>query len=129
MTKAKPQERAREVRLLSLLLAALLWLSVALERSGELKLLVPVRPESVPVGLCLASPPPGRLEVTVTGPRILLFRLQLGGLDCGLDLAGREAGTASFTPRESSFGLGRELKLVRVSPSSVSLTLAKEAAK
>ena len=127
MTRTKPQEWSREVRLLSLLLAGLLWLSVILERPGEVKLLVSVRPESVPAGLRLTSPPPGKLEVTVSGPRILLLRLQFVGADCGLDLTGTQSGTASFTPQEDTFGLGRELKVVRVSPASVSLTLAKEA--
>ena len=127
MNKARPQEWARGVRLLSLLLAGLLWLSVTLERTGEARLQVRVQPKYLPVGLSLVSPPPGNLEVTVSGPRILLCRLQLSGMTCGLDLSGSKPGTANYTPAEASFRLGRELKLVRVNPASVSLTLAKQA--
>jgi hypothetical protein len=126
MTKAKSQERTKEVRLFSLLLAGLLWLSVILERPGEMKLRIPVLPEYLPAGLSLVSPAPAPLEVTVSGPRILLYRLPFQPVNCRLDLSGALVGTASFTPLESSFALDRELKVVRVSPATVRLTVAKE---
>jgi hypothetical protein len=127
MTRAKSQEWGILVKLLSLLLAGFLWLSVALERPGEAKFLVPVHPEHLPAGLWLASPPPGSLEVTVAGPRILLFRLRFSDLGCGLDLTGAAAGTASFSTMEGSYRLERELKVVRVFPASIRLTLAQQA--
>lgn len=127
MTNAKAQEWAKAVKLLSLLLAVLLWLSVVLERPGEMQLAVPVRPEHLPAGLCLVSPPPGNLEVTVSGPRIMLVRLLFREVSCGLDLSGAAAETAGFVPPERSFRLDPELKVVRVFPASVRLTLAKEA--
>ena len=123
---AKSHEWCRGVKLLSLLLALLLWGSVALERPGELKLTVPVSSQHPPAGLCVASPQPERLAVTVSGPRILLARLWCTGVSCGLDLSGAAAGTASIVPEESWFGLDRELKVVRVSPAAVKVTLAKE---
>ena len=126
MTKVTSQERTKEVRLFSLLLAGLLWLSVVLERPGEMKLQVPVLPEYLPAGLCLVSPAPAFLEVTVSGPRILLWRLPFRPVNCRLDLTGAAVGTASFTPLESSFALDRELKVVRVTPAAVRLTVAKE---
>ena len=126
MSKAKGQEWGRGVKLLSLILALLLWGSVALERPGELKIKVPVSAQYLPAGLCLASPSPEQLEVTVSGPRILLCRLWFSEVSCGLDLSGIGAGTASVVPKESWFGLDRELKVVRVSPEAVKITLAKE---
>jgi hypothetical protein len=126
MTRTNSQDWAKGVKLLSLLLAGLLWVSVALERTGEIKLKVPVQPEHLPAGLCLAGPPPGMLEVTVSGPRIRLFWLGFRELNCGIDLSGAAAGTASFIPQEGSMGLDRELKVVRVSPASVRVTLSKE---
>ena len=129
MTREKSQEWANGVKLLSLLLAVLLWLSVVLEHAAEIKILVPVRPEHLPAGLSLVSPPAEKLQVTVSGPLILLCRLPFSDVSCGLDLTGAAAETASFTPRESSFRLDRELKVVRVFPTSVSLTLARVAPK
>ena len=129
MNQEKSQEWANGVKLLSLLLAGLLWLSVVLEHSAEMKILVPVRPEHLPPGLCLVSPPPEKLQVTVSGPLILLFRLPFSDVSCGLDLTGAAAETADFKPAEASFRLDRELKVVRVFPASVSLTLAQVAPK
>ena len=126
MTQARPQEWAKGVKLLSLLLALLLWLGVALERPGEVKLKAAVHPEYLPAGLRLAAPLPEKLEVTVSGPRILLLRLQLSEVGCALDLTGAAAGSASFVPREGDFRLGRELKVEHVFPPFVQLTLVKE---
>jgi len=129
MTKTKSQEWEKGIKLLSLLLAGLLWLSVVLERPGEMKLRVPVSPRYLPAGLSVVSPPPERLEVTISGPRILLCRLLFSRVSCGLDLSGAAVGSASFTPKECSFGLDREYKVLRVSPAAVRFTFAEAAAR
>ena len=126
MTKAKHHEWTSRVRLLSLLLAGLLWLSVTLERSAELTLSVPVHARYLPAGLRLEGALPETVQVTVSGPRILLCRLPLCGLSCGLDLSGAVAGTASFQPQADSLRLDRELKVVRMYPAALSLTLTRE---
>ncbi|HBG07332.1 MAG: hypothetical protein A2075_15365 [Geobacteraceae bacterium GWC2_58_44] len=126
MTRANSQEWSGGVKLLSLLLAGLLWLSVVLERPGEVKLQVPVLVRYLPAGVGVVSPVPASVEVTISGPRILLCRLPFRRVSCGLDLSGAAEGTASFTPKESSFGLDRELKVLRIFPAAVSLTLARE---
>ncbi len=125
MTEAKSSERVTSVRLLSLLLAGLLWLGVTLEHPGEVRLLVPVVLEHLPAGLLLASPPPAVLEVTVAGPRILLLRPWLTGASCALDLSQATAGASSFSALDGRFGLDPELKVVRVSPAALRLTLVK----
>jgi len=124
MTGAKSPGLVTGVRLLSLLLAALLWLGVTLERTGEVKLRVPVVLGDPPTGLRLASAPPGNLEVTVSGPRILLLGLPLRRVSCRLDLTGAGAGPNSFGAPDCNLGLDRELKLVRVQPATMRLTLA-----
>jgi hypothetical protein len=125
MTEAKAVEKVAGVRVLSLLLAGLLWLGVTLERPGELKLQVPVVPEGVPSGLQLAYPPPGALQATLSGPRILLLRQWLCGAQCRLDLSGAQPGPASYGALDCDFGLDHELKVVRVHPQAIRLTLAK----
>lgn len=125
MTESKAQDQVIGVRLLALLLAGLLWLTVNLERTDELQLQVPVVLEHMPSGLLLASPPPGLLEVTVSGPRILLLGPWLLGGAGRLDLSGAQAGAASYSALDFSFGLDRELKVVRVRPAAIRLTLVK----
>jgi len=127
MTEGKTPEHVTGVRFLSLLLAGLLWLGVTLERPGQVRLQVPVVLEHLPDGLLLASSPPAVLEVTVSGPRLLLFGPWLIGGSCGLDLSEAEAGTASFRSLDCSFALDHELKVLRVRPATIRLTLAKAA--
>jgi hypothetical protein len=127
MTEAKANDQVRAVRLLSLLLAGLLWLGVTLEHSGELRLRLPVVLEQLPAGLLLASTPPGELEVTVSGPRILLLGSWVRGAGCRLDLSEAQAGPASYSALDCNFGLDRELKVVRVHPGAIPLVFAKVA--
>jgi len=127
MTEARATDQVTAVRLLSLLLAGLLWLGVFLEHPGEETLQVPVVLEHLPAWLLLASTPPGVVEVTVSGPRILLLGPRLRGAACGLDLSGAQAGPASYSALAGNFGLDHELKVVRVYPAEIRLTLAKAA--
>lgn len=120
----KLRELSKEVRLLSVVLASLLWLTVTLERKGELKLEVPVVPGELPPGVAAVTSTPATVEVVVSGPRILLCRLPMSGMSCKLDVAGAGAGSASFSPHEAAFSLPPELKLVRVLPATVNYSLA-----
>jgi hypothetical protein len=129
MSAAKSHSLGQREVALSLLLAGLIWLSVLVERLGELTLQVPIVPEHLPAGLRVDSPLHGRLEVTVSGPRIVLARLWFCAPVYTLDLSRAAAGTAAFQPRESSLHLDRELKLVRIVPASLTLTLTKDALK
>lgn len=122
----KVRELAREVKLLCLVLASLLWLAVMLERNGEVRLQVPVVAGELPPGVARVTPSPATVEVVVSGPRILLCRLPFSELSCRLDLSGAGGGSASFAPKESAFGLHPELKLVRVLPATVSYRTSHE---
>lgn len=126
MSQAKGQEWSRGVKALSVLLALLVWLSVILERPGEMVLTVPVRLQRVPPGLALVAPPPTEVEVVVSGPQMLLFMLPFHQASCGLDLTGQGPGQVQVSLRECSFDLGPELKVVRVAPASATLVLSRE---
>lgn len=122
MTQAKGHEWSRGVRALSVLLAVLVWLSVTLERPGERKLTIPVEVERIPAGLKLAAQPP-ELQVVVSGPRIRLLFLPLSQPTCEINLTGAGLGEVSVAPTPGSFDLDPELKVVRVFPEWVNLTL------
>jgi YbbR domain-containing protein len=127
MSKVNRQEWAGGVKLLSLVLAGLLWLSVALEHSGQMKVSVPVTTENLPAGLRLDAPLPRTLQVTLSGPRIVLCRLWLSQPTCKLDLSSAVAGgTAGYAALEASLGLDRELKVVSITPASINLALVKQ---
>ncbi|UFS69690.1 hypothetical protein LPW11_17560 [Geomonas sp. RF6] len=111
---------------LSVLLAALLWVAVAAERTEELSLSVPVELEHLPPGLAVVAAP-ARVSVTLSGPRILLARVPLSPPVCRLDLSGAGEGTVTFRPVETALGLDREIRVSRLHPSPLSVTLGREA--
>jgi YbbR domain-containing protein len=114
------------IRVLCLLLAVLLWLSVLVERPGEVKFEAPLRIERLPAGLSLASPPPAKVEVTVTGPRIALWLLPYRDVSCRVDLAGAAPGVRALKLQEASIHLPEpELKVVNVIPAQVPVDLVK----
>ena len=127
MTETKASDQVIAVRLLALLLAGLLWLGVNLERPGEVKLRVPVVLGHLPAGLQLASAVPEALEVTVSGPRVLLFGPWVRENSCELDLSGAKPGPVSYGTADCNLGLDRELKVVRVHPAVINLDFAKTA--
>ena len=125
MSEVRLQEWPVGTRLLSAVMASLLWLSVLAERPGELRLTVPVRAGRIPAGLAVASRP-ADVAVTVSGPRILLLLLPYRGVTCRLDLASASAGENAVVPQEDDFRLpDKELKVVRVDTPSVKVTLSK----
>jgi hypothetical protein len=125
MSQGKQQEWPLGIKLLSLLLSVLIWLSVVLERPGQVKILAEVRPEQLPAGLWFTAPPPAKVEVTVVGPKIRLLLLPLRQTTCVLDLAHATPGVFRFTLQQESFDLDSELKVVRVFPFTIPLTLEK----
>jgi hypothetical protein len=125
MSQAKLQEWPLGIKLLSLLLAVLIWLSIVLERPGQVKITAELRPEHLPAGLWFSAPPPAKVEVTVVGPKIRLLLLPLRQTSCVVDLSHAGAGTTAYSPHQESFDLDSEQKVVRVFPSSIPLTLEK----
>ncbi|GFO64408.1 hypothetical protein M1B72_13275 [Geomonas paludis] len=120
----KGHEWLKGVKLLSVLLAVLIWLSVILERPGEMLLTVPVELERMPPGLQLDGTAPAEAEVVVSGPRILLFLLPFHQTRCGIDLAGAQAGQQLVSLKEAEFNLDAEIKVMHVAPATASIVLA-----
>ena len=123
MTESKGSEQVLLVRLLALFLALLVWGAVFLETPREARLVAAVVPDRLPAGLRLASAAPASVEVTVVGPRILMVLPWLTGSACRIDLSGARAGTADYSATEADLALDRELRVVRVRPATVRLTL------
>ncbi|GFO66769.1 hypothetical protein GMLC_03480 [Geomonas limicola] len=124
MSETRPLEEVYGVKFLAVLLALLIWLTVAVERSGEVTIPVPVNLERLPRGIRMVSPPPGVVQVTVSGPRILLARPFLLGARCTLDLASAVPGSMSFTTNDCRYDMDGELKVVRAIPQTIHLDFA-----
>lgn len=114
-----------DVKLLSLLLAASLWLCVAGIRDAELVLTVPLEPRNVPGNLSVPGLARDRVMVTVNGPKILLLKLRSENIIIPLDMKGLHEGMAVFTGFERTLHLPPGLGITRVFPSTIEVKLVK----
>jgi YbbR domain-containing protein len=114
------------LKLLALLFAAVLWLFVALEKSDDLDLTVPVAFVRLPPGLLLKEPVNPQVQVRVSGATILLMRQQFRPPSLTLDLAGVKAGKVSFTSLEQAIDLVPGLRVSRIQPATFDLTISKK---
>jgi len=112
-----------QMKLLSLLLATLLWLFVTLEADDEIELPLSVSYASIPAGLTVTADPESGFRVRIEGPRILLLRQKLLGVSARLDLSEAREGVPFYSGIERSVRLIKGVKPLRLSPSGVELTL------
>jgi len=112
------------LKLFSLTFALGLWLLVnAGERDTEQTMLVPVELRNLSQQFVVVGQRPEFVDVRVSGPRTLLGRLS--GKKIALDLTGVRPGPSSFRVNTELLNLPRGVKLLRVTPSVISLDIAR----
>ena len=117
------------LKILSLALAALLWLVVAGEQIVERALRIPLEFTNLPAQLELVGEPPTVVDVRVRGSSGALSRVAAGELVAVLDLRTARAGQRLFhltgTDVRAPFGI----EVVQISPSNVSVAFEPSATK
>jgi YbbR-like protein len=114
------------LKLLSLLVAFALWFFVnAGERDTEAALQVPLELRNIPAHLMLVSPRTDFIDLRVSGPRTLLRRIDRDRLAMSLDLSGVRPGPAVFRLRPEALELPRGVNVVRLTPSEITLEVAR----
>lgn len=114
------------LKLLSLLAAFALWLFVnAGARDSETALQVKLQLDNLPEHLIIVSPQVNMVDVRVSGPRALLSRINATELSIRLDLGGVRPGPAVFRVLTDQLNLPRGVRIVRLTPSEVTLELAR----
>jgi hypothetical protein len=112
-----------DLRLLSLVLAVIVWVGVSGGRTAEVKLTVPLELRNLPQGLSVAGAIPTEVAVTVVGPKILLLKLRSEKIIIPLDARGVGEGTVLFTGLEHRLRLPREATVTRLFPATVEVRL------
>lgn len=109
------------LKVLSICIAALLWLVVAGERVVERVLRVPVELQNLPADLELVSNPPDTVEVRVRGSSGSLSRMAPGDIAAVIDLRAVRTGRRLFhlTPAQVNTPYG--LEAVQVSPPTLTM--------
>lgn len=117
------------LKVLSLGLALLLWMSVAGEEIVERGLRVPLELQQFPSGLELQGEPPAAVDVRVRGASAALSRVGAGDVYAVLDLHGASPGRRLFhlTPEQVRAPFG--VDVVQINPATVALAFERSASK
>jgi hypothetical protein len=110
-----------QMKLLSLLLAALLWLFIAFESVNEIEMPFSLKYVNIPAGLSVKADQEAGGLVRLEGPAILLLRQKFKGASTLVDLSGASVGKVMLSGVESSLPLVKGIKVVSLSPVKVEL--------
>ena len=111
------------LKVLSLTLATVLWLTVAGEHVVERGLRVPIEFRNVPQSLEIVGDTPDTVDVRVRGSSAVLSRLQPGDIVAVLDLAAARPGSRIFTVRSDEVRAPFGVEVSQVLPATISLDL------
>ena len=112
------------IKLLSVVLALILWVFVTWERPFERRFSVPVKLVNVAEGLA-ATGVPQFVEGLVSGPWLPVMLMKSKELAMDLDLAGAGEGLTAFPGLERRLPLPENLKIIRISPARIEVRLVK----
>lgn len=115
-----------QLKLLSLLFAAVLWLFVVLESDDETQLPLTIKLVNVPPGLKLQGVPAARYSLHIAGPRTLLMRQGWRGASVSLDLSGAQAGRVMLSGMDRQVLLISGVRPLRVTPANLEIYLVRE---
>lgn len=109
------------LKLLSICIAALLWLAVAGERVVERALRVPLEFQNLPSGLEMVGEAPETVDVRVRGSSGVLSRLGPGETSAILDVRTARSGQRLFHLTVSQVSVPYGVEVVQVGPSTLRL--------
>jgi hypothetical protein len=117
------------LKLVSVVLAALLWLIVSGEQTVERVLRIPLEFTNIPAQLELVGDPPTVVDVRVRGPSGTLGRLSSGELAAVLDVRSPRPGQRLYHLTGSEVRAPFGVDVVQVAPSSIALFFEQSSAK
>ena len=113
--------RNLSLKLVSTLVAFLLWLVVAGERVVERVMRAPVEFQNLPAGLELVGNPPDTVEVRLRGSSGALSRMASGDMSAVLDLSTARPGRRLFHITASQVTVPYGTEIVQVGPSTLTV--------
>jgi hypothetical protein len=116
----------RQLALLSLLSATVIWLFVALETVDEMTVPLAVRFENAKPESKLQGLPVPTCSLRISGPRTLLLRQRWLGTELTVDLAATPAGRVQITDLGKRIRLVPGVNLLSATPGSLEFSLDKD---
>ena len=109
------------LKVLSLLVAVVLWLAVSGQSTVERNIRVPLEYRNVPPGMEMVGDPPGSVDVRLRGSSGNLARVVQGDVVAALDLTNARPGTRILNIHASEVRVPFGVQVVQVTPPAVSL--------
>lgn len=110
-------------KIISLILAIILWVFVKSKSGGEVGLVVPLEFYRVPSNAIVTQVTEEAINVRVNGSFLQLERLPTREIRARIDLSRARPGTNSYDILPDNFNIPRGLKVTQISPSSVKVEL------
>jgi YbbR domain-containing protein len=111
------------LKIISLVLALILWVFVKSKSGGEVGLVVPLEFYRVPSNVIVTQVTDEAINVRVNGSFMQLERLPTREIRARIDLSRARPWTNSFDILPDNFNIPRGLKVTQISPSSVKVEL------
>ena len=115
------------LKFFAIVLAALLWLTVAGEHVVERSLRVPLEFRNIPEALEIVGNTPDTVDVRLRGSSAVLSRLQAGEIVAVLDLSSARSGSRLFHIRNDEVRAPFGVEVSQVVPTTLALELEKSA--
>jgi len=111
------------LKVISLVLAIILWLFVKSTSEGEVGLQVPLEFFRCPSNLIVTQVSEDAIQVRIMGHLSQVERLSAGEGKARIDLSNAKAGTNTFAISADNFVIPKTLKITQISPSSIKVEL------
>jgi YbbR domain-containing protein len=119
--------RHLKLKVLAVVMASILWLTVAGEHVVERSLRVPLEFRNIPEALEIVGDAPDSVDVRLRGSSAVLSRVQSGEIVAVLDLATARAGSRLFHIRADEVRAPYGVEVAQVVPATLALELEKSA--
>ncbi len=113
------------LKVLAIMLASVLWFTVAGEHVVERSLRVPLAVRNLPTSLEIVGDLPESVDVRVRGSAAQLSRLETGDVVAMLDLATARTGSRLFHLRADEVGVPYGIDVAQVNPPTILLSIEK----
>jgi YbbR domain-containing protein len=113
------------LRFISLALAVLLWYFVGGDDTVDKNVQVPVEVINLPRDLVISNQFKREIEVTISGPRSLVLKIEKGDITRQVDLTHAVPGTMVIKNEPHMIPVSRGMKVLRIQPDSIIFSLDK----
>jgi YbbR domain-containing protein len=111
------------LKVISLILAIILWIFVKSKSGGEVGLVVPLEFYRIPTNLIVTQVTDEAINVRINGSFMQLERLPTREIRARIDLSRARPGTNSFDILPDNFNISKTLDITQISPSSFKVDL------